>query len=191
LRAVRRFIDLEIFSDSGLAKTLADTTLDEVAKKSYLAEYLGSTCAFKHEKEQFDADTAETYKRKFYGFAERLYHNGAADGLTALATGCGLVSKRGTNRYRYAPTDDLLHALVLANVTSPVEESVFLQHIWSRYRMVIGPTEAKTALSGYEYDEPDFKDNRARLTQRLIGMGLAQRMSDACTYVSNPMNSCE
>ena len=189
LRAVRRFLDHNIFSDADLAETLADPTLDEVAKKSYLAEYLGRTCAFKHEKEQFEADTAEVYKRKFYGFAERLYHNGAADGLTALATGCGLVSKRGTNRYRYAPTDDLLRALVLANVASPLEESVFLQHIWSRYRMIIGPIEAKVALTDYEYDEPDFKNNRSRLTQRLIGMGLAQRMSDACTYVSNPMDS--
>jgi hypothetical protein len=55
--------------------------------------------------------------------------SGTADGLTGLATRSGLASKRGTNRYRYAPTDELLRALVFANVTSPIEESAFLRHL--------------------------------------------------------------
>jgi hypothetical protein len=99
------------------------------------------------------------------------------------------VSKRGTNRYRYAPTDELLRALVLANVTSPVEESAFLRRLYGRYRIVIGPIEAKEDVLSYLFDETDFKKNRDRFGQHLVGMGLAQRMSDACTYVLNPMES--
>ena len=187
--AVRKFIDKSAFADPELHKTLADPALDDLAKKEYLADHLARTCAFK--KNRIEAPDPKTLTQKFYSFADRLYRNGTADGLTALATGCGLASKRGTNRYRYAPTDDLLRALVLANVNAPLEESAFLSHIHKRYRIVIGPTEAKTEVLNYLFDETDFKKNRDRLAQHLIGMGLAHRMSDACTYVINPMDSRE
>jgi hypothetical protein len=140
-------------------------------------------------KKDMEATDAKMLTEKFYNFANRLYRDGTADGMTALATGCGLVSKRGTNRYRYAPTDELLRALVLANVRTPMEESAFLRHLHSRYRMVVGPKEAKAELLTYQFDETDFKRNRDRFAQHLIGMGLAQRMSDSCTYIMNPMES--
>jgi integrase len=114
----------------------------------------------------------------FYGFARKLYRGGTADGLTGLATGCGLASKRGTNRYRYAPTDELLRALVLANVTAPMEESAFLRHLHRRYRISIGPTEAKNEVLSYQFDETDFKKNRDRFGQHLVGMGLALSVLD-------------
>ena len=127
--------------------------------------------------------------QKFLGFADQVYRSGTGDGLTALGTGCGLVSKRGTSRYRYAPTDDLLRALVLANVTTPVEESAFLRQLQTRYKIVIGPAEAKYEVRNHLFDETDFKKNRERLAQHLVSMGLALRMSDACTYIINPMDS--
>jgi hypothetical protein len=184
--AVRKFIKTTVFSDPDLDKALANESLDDLAKKEYLAEHLVRTVSLKKD---LEASDPKTLTDKFYTFAARLYRDGTADGLTALATGCGLASKRGTNRYRYAPTDELLRALVLANVTSPMEETAFLRHIHARYRMVIGPTEAKGELLSYLFDETDFKKNRDRLAQHLIGMGLAQRMSDACTYIINPMDS--
>lgn len=184
--AVRKFLDTMVFSDEQLQKTLADDSLDALAKRDYLAEHLVRTVSLK---KTLDADNPQRLKEMFYTLATRLYRGGTADGLTALATGCGLVSKRGTNRYRYAPTDELLRALVFANVTLPVEESAFLQHLYSRYRIVIGPSEAKRDVLSYLYDETDFKKNRDRFGQHLVGMGLAQRMSDACTYILNPMES--
>jgi hypothetical protein len=184
--AVRKFIDNNAFSDPMLHETLADPSLDDLAKKEYLADHLAHTCAYK--KDRLDASDPNTLKQKFYSFAERLYRNGTADGLTALATGCGLASKRGTNRIRYAPTDDLLRVLVLANVNEPMEESAFLSYIHKRYRIVIGPAEAKIGVLN-NFDQTDFKKNKDRLAQHLIGMGLAHRMSDACTYIINPMNS--
>jgi len=185
--AVRRFIDETAFSDTTLAKTLADETLDDLARKEFLVEHLTRTCSFK--RDRFDAPDPKTFAQKFYSFADRLYRSATGDGLIAIAAGCGLTSKRGTNRYRYAPTDDLLRALVLVNVNAPLEESAFLRHIHKRYRIVIGPAEAKTEVLSYLFDETDFKKNRDRLAQHLIGMGLAHRMSDACTYVINPMDS--
>jgi hypothetical protein len=185
--AVRKFIDKTAFTDPELLQTLTDATLDDLAKKEYLADHLARTCALK--KERIDAADPKDFTQKFYSFADRLYRSATGDGLVSIAAGCGLASKRGTNRYRYAPTDDLLRALVLANVNAPLEESAFLRHIHKRYRIVIGPAEAKTEVLSYLFDETDFKKNRDRLVQHLIGMGLAHRMSDACTYVINPMDS--
>jgi hypothetical protein len=184
--AVRKFLDATVFADAQLQKTLADDSLDDLAKKEYLSEHLVRTVSLK---KLLDASDPRTLTELFYSLAARLYRKGTADGLTALATGCGLVSKRGTNRYRYAPTDDLLRALVFANVSSPIEESAFLRRLHNRYRIVIGPTEAKGDVLSYLLDETDFKKNRDRFGQHLVGMGLAQRMSDACTYVLNPMES--
>jgi hypothetical protein len=50
-------------------------------------------------------------------------------------------------------------------------------------------TEAKNEVLTYQFDETDFKKNRDRFGQHLVGMGLAQRKSDACTYVINPKES--
>jgi hypothetical protein len=187
--AVRTFVDNTVLSDPVLQKTLADPALDDLAKKDFLADHISRACALK--KDRIDATEPGIFIQKFHSFADQLYRNGTADGLTALATGCGLASKRGTNRYRYAPTDDLLRALVLANVSAPLEESAFLRQIHHRYRIVIGPAEAKSEVPSYRFDETDFKKNRDRLAQHLSGMGLAQRMSDACSYVINPMDSRE
>lgn len=187
-RAIRRFIRERGFSDPEVNKTLADLRLDELSRKEVLADHLARAFAVKKERiERIDGSDPKTFADNFYTFADRLYRDGAADGLTALATGSGLASKRGTNRYRYAPTDDLLSALVLANVTDPCEESAFLRRIHARYRMVIGQLEARDEVISYLFDEADFKKNRERLAQHLISMGLAHRMSDACTYVLNPM----
>lgn len=184
--AVRKFIDANVFSDPQLNKILTDDALDDVAKTDYLAEHLARTVSLKKRPETSDP---RKMTEIFYGFARKLYRGGTADGLTGLATGCGLASKRATNRYRYAPTDELLRALVLANVTAPMEESAFLRHLHRRYRISIGPTEAKNEVLSYQFDETDFKKNRDRFGQHLVGMGLAQRKSDACTYVINPMES--
>jgi hypothetical protein len=184
--AVRKFLETTVFSDARLQKTLADNSLDDLAKKEYLADHLVRTVSLK---KSLEASDPRRLTEMVYSLSTQLYRKGTADGLTGLGTGCGLVSRRGTNRYRYAPTDELLRALVFANVTSPVEESAFLRHLHRRYHIVIGPSEAKADVLSYLFDETDFKKNRDRFGQHLVGMGLAQRMSDACTYVLNPMES--
>ena len=62
---------------------------------------------------------------------------------SAYGRNCGLISKRGTRSYRYAPTDSLLKTLVLANVRKRMEINEFLRCIFDRYRMVFGPLEAQ------------------------------------------------
>lgn len=98
----------------------------------------------------------------------------------------GLVSKRGTNRFRYAPTDALLKTLVLATVRHRTEFGLFLTQLKERYGIVIGPEEAQAVLDADSFDRTSFERNRDRLEARLSSMGLVNRLSDGCAFVLNP-----
>jgi hypothetical protein len=98
----------------------------------------------------------------------------------------GLVSRRGTNTLRYAPTDPLLKALVLANVEDRMEYKDFLRRLYGRYGLVLGDAEAQSELDREEFDQKAFRANAQRLEQRLASLGVLKRLSDACTYVQNP-----
>lgn len=98
----------------------------------------------------------------------------------------GLVSKRGTNRLRYAPTDALLKTLVLATVSRRMEYKEFLDVLFARYGFVIGEREAERVLSHEDFEKKPFQMNSHRLEQRLSSLGMLRRLSDACAYVQNP-----
>lgn len=100
----------------------------------------------------------------------------------------GLVSKRGTNKLRYAPTDPLFKALIIANVRQRMEYKEFLSLLYSRYGLVFGDREAEFVLDGEEYDRKAFQSNAERLEQRLASLGMLRRLSDACAYVQNPFS---
>jgi hypothetical protein len=98
----------------------------------------------------------------------------------------GLVSKRGTNRLRYAPTDSLLKALLLANVPERMELNEFLQRLSDRYGFIIGDRQAEQVLAKETFDKKAFQGNAKRLEERLGSLGLLRRLSDGCAYVENP-----
>ena len=98
----------------------------------------------------------------------------------------GLISKRGTNKLRYAPNDALLKALILANVKDRMEFKAFLRLLFDRYGIVLGEREAATVMEDTDFDKKAFKANSARLEQRLSSLGMVKRLSDACAYVLNP-----
>ncbi len=100
----------------------------------------------------------------------------------------GLISKRGTNKLRYAPNDSLLKALVLANVRGRLEYNEFLSRMYTRYGLIFGDRQAETVLDKGEFDKKAFQANSERLEQRLGSLGMLRRLSDACAYVQNPFN---
>ena len=55
----------------------------------------------------------------------------------------GLVSKRGTVKLRYAPTDALLKTLLFANVDKRIELDQLLEKLHQRYGLVFGAKEGK------------------------------------------------
>jgi hypothetical protein len=105
----------------------------------------------------------------------------------ALGGGAGLVSRRGTNRLRYAPTDDLLKALIFANVPVRMEYGQFLARLYDRYGLIFGDREAHIALATEDFDKRAFQANAKRLENRLKTIGMLRKLSDACAYVENPL----
>ncbi|KQO70634.1 hypothetical protein ASF20_19240 [Methylobacterium sp. Leaf88] len=100
--------------------------------------------------------------------------------------GAGLVSKRGTNQLRYAPSDALLRTLILANVGVRMDYNEFLELLFERYGLVISDREAARVLRSEEFDRKSFQVNAERLERRLRALGKLRRLSDACAYVENP-----
>ncbi|MBV9468876.1 MAG: hypothetical protein JOZ57_06485 [Abitibacteriaceae bacterium] len=98
----------------------------------------------------------------------------------------GLVSRRGTNKFRYAPNDSLLKTLLLANVPKRMELHEFLHLLFERYGFVFNEHEAARVVSKEDFDPKPFAANAARLEQRLGSLGLLRRLSDGCAYVLNP-----
>lgn len=98
----------------------------------------------------------------------------------------GLISKRGTNKLRYAPNDALLKALILANVRDRMEFKLFLRRLFDRYGIVLGEREARIVMQDTDFDSKAFESNASRLEQRLSSLGMLRRLSDACAYVLNP-----
>jgi len=127
----------------------------------------------------------EQLRNDFLKTARKAYADAAGDAVPSLAQQCGLASRIKTTQYRYAPSDQFLRNLVYVTVTKPIKESEFLSLIYERYRLVIGPDEAK--LVQEEHYGPEFAKNNERLLRRLMAMGLARRMSDSFTYVRNPI----
>ena len=92
----------------------------------------------------------------------------------------GLVSKRGTVKLRYAPTDALLKTLLFANVEKRIELHQFLENLHRRYGLVFGDKDAERVLAKDEFDKKAFQANSRRLEQRLGSLGLLRRLSDSC-----------
>lgn len=151
-------------------------------------------------------DLAEALLKRDFSFAPRELHVGTVDELmlqfrqnletkhddnwsavhSAYGRAIGLVSRRGTNRNRYAPTDDLLKTLVMARVAKRTEFGKFLADLYAHYGLIFGPVEAEDALGETGFDASSFERNRSRLEARLGSMGLLKRLSDGCAYVLNP-----
>jgi hypothetical protein len=143
-------------------------------------------------KEEFSWDDEATVTdpedllRRFREEAKGRHRRHFAHVHRSYGRGIGLVSRRGTNRFRYAPNDDFLKYLVFANVRKRTEFSEFLANLHARYGLVFGEREAATALDATDIDKKPFQANAQRLEHRLGSLGLLRRLSDACAFVENP-----
>ncbi|RWC13182.1 hypothetical protein [Mesorhizobium sp.] len=124
---------------------------------------------------------------EFRRAAVNRHRNHVANVHRSYGIGAGLVSKRGTTRLRYAPTDSILKALILANVSTRMDFMEFLALLYDRYGLVLGEREAERALDPDEFDKKAFQANSGRLERRLRTLGMLRRLSDACAYVENPL----
>lgn len=98
----------------------------------------------------------------------------------------GLVSRRATTKFRYAPTDSFLKTLIFANVPQRMELKEFFHLLFDRYGLVFSEREAKQVIEEEDYESKPFAANAARLEARLSSLGLLRRLSDGCAYIINP-----
>ena len=118
---------------------------------------------------------------------ERVHTNYCAD--------IGLVN-RAEGAYRnYTMTDDLIRTLVitvLGNKKAQMKASEFLQILYERYYIVIGPLEGQQYFKNKKGHEPDyldekrFSDNRSAFIERLRKLDLLISLSDGYEYIKNP-----
>ncbi|WP_279357270.1 hypothetical protein [Methylobacterium indicum] len=108
--------------------------------------------------------------------------------MASHAKRAGLVLARGKAGTWYSPSESFLEALVLANVTAPMEFGRFLARLRTRYGIVVGPEQARDAFQGSLMSFEPFKANQVRLEERLAVLGYIDRKSDDCAFVINPFH---
>lgn len=114
---------------------------------------------------------------------------------TSYCADIGLVN-RAEGAYRnYTMTDDLIRTLVitvLGNKKAQMKASEFLQLLYERYLIVIGPLEGQQYFKNKKGHEPDyldekrFSDNRSAFIERLRKLDLLISLSDGYEYIKNP-----
>jgi hypothetical protein len=181
-QAAERYAETLLASEDWQA--LNDEALSEDERLQLAADLLDRD--FGYAPKELHLSTADDLLQQFRQALEVKHDENWSAVHPAYGRGIGLVSRRGTNRNRYAPTDDLLKTLVMARVPRRLEFGKFLADLYEHYGLVFGPVEAKTALEEANFDTTAFERNRERLELRLNSMGLLKRLSDACAYVENP-----
>lgn len=166
---------------------VADDALDDSERLEAARAQL--VRGFHYDPKSFDAASPEDLRVQFDQAGDAKYEENWSDVHSAYGRYIGLVSRRATNRYRYAPTDALLKTLVMARVPRRLEFSKFLSDLYVQYGLVLGPEEARMALPETAFDPAAFLANRERLEARLASMGLLKRLSDGCAYVLNPFGA--
>jgi hypothetical protein len=197
VEGMRRFVEQLLNEDARIAQILDPNFSPDIEEKDRAYELATELQRLFFLNENQTADlkklgTRDEVCSAIHAEAAKAYRSGTLSALESLGREGGLIDSRGTNRKRYAPIDQLIRALVFANLPddSPVEEADFLAHLMRRYGLVFGPNEANATISkqnSQHYDEDDYKRNRARLSRRIVGLGLGSSMSDSCTYVVNPL----
>ena len=104
--------------------------------------------------------------------AKKRHNQHVANVHRSYGRAIGLISKRGTNRLRYAPSDDLLRTIIFANVDRRAEFGLFLEQVFRKYGLIFGDKEALQVLDDNECDIKTFQANARRLEQRLASLGL-------------------
>jgi hypothetical protein len=133
------------------------------------------------------ADSLETPQRQLDAMLDKMRarNHDVGSAFASHARQIGLVSARQRNGTWYAPSDGLLEALVLSNVTEPTEFDQFLKRLFERYHFVVGDAEATDNIP---IPIAALKENARRLEERLRVLGFIDRKSDDCAFVINPFH---
>ncbi len=181
-RALVAFVEQFPSRNAEVFDTINDPNHNNETKAEALTEFFRKELHF----ESAQGHTVQEVKERVVAAGKVNCEKNIKAALSKLGKESGLVSKRGTNQLRYAPSDQLLRALILANVKENIEEKKFYEILHARYNFIISPDQAKHAIPEEQYEDASFKKNANRFTERLIALGFATKLSDACTYIKTP-----
>jgi len=128
----------------------------------------------------------EEWLEHFIGLALKRTHNQISRLIEPLGKQAGFVTARQGAGTWFNAADEFLESLVLANVSNPLTAGEFLDRLYRRYGLVIGPAEARAAFPGHDIDMTMFESNLQELERRLQGLGFVRRLSDDVAFVFNP-----
>ncbi len=190
-QSIESFESNNALSVEAIEKVIADVELSDQWKRpgrpqEVLTQRRGMLEALFGWDDEGTVTDPDNLLRSFRDDAKARHRRHFAQVHRSYGRGIGLVSRRGTNRFRYAPTDGFLKCIIFCNVTKRTEFNAFLGQLYDRYGLVFGEKEAESALTAQEIDKKPFQANSRRLEQRLSSLGLLKRLSDACAYVENP-----
>jgi len=128
----------------------------------------------------------EEWRDHFVNMALKRTHNQTSRLIEPLGKHAGFITGRRSIGTWLNASDEFLESMVLANVSKPMTVWEFLDQIYRRYGLVIGPSEARSAFPGGDIDITLFEANMQELERRLQGLGFVRRLSDDVAFVFNP-----
>lgn len=129
--------------------------------------------------------TPEAWLDSFISAAKRRDRNNISSMLGPLGRHGGFIVARRSAGTWFSASDEFLEALVLSVVRGPITVADFLDRLYRRYGIVIGPAEQRQAFSEPPCDISAFEENLREFEKRLTGLGYVKRLSDDCAFVSN------
>ena len=141
---------------------------------------------FKVKKNAIVGDSIKDLIDKAVEIGQNPKKNNAHDFLLPLTKNSGIADYRPGIGTWFNISDDLIIALVLSNVVKDTELHLFLDKLYKRYGLVIGPKEAEDAFGRPRVNNLKFASNLASFETRLSLLSLAKRHSDDCAFVINP-----
>ena len=118
--------------------------------------------------------------------AKKRSHNNVQRCILPITKGIGLATTRSGVGSWFCASDSMIIALVMANVNSTCELSDFTRLLYDRYKIVIGPSEARHAFDTLPIGIKCFEENLISLEDRMRRLSLTKRLSDDCAFVTNP-----
>lgn len=131
-----------------------------------------------------NAQTPQEQLEAFIRHATSRDKNNIHKYLLPLSKSSGFVTSRQRVGSWFSLDDQMLFALVLANVDATVELRDFVQKLYQRYGLIIGPQEARAAFGRIHAER--YEANLMALEARMTRLKLTQRLSDDCAFVTNP-----
>lgn len=192
LGRLRQMIDEA--TETYIRKTLEDkpswrqalTHADPNARQKLARNTIKESFSFKKADDLAPGGDAERMLDEFVAIAKSRSRNNISTLIEPLGKAAGFIDARQRIGSWFSASDEMLEALVLARVRTPKTITDFLADLYGRYRIVIGPREARLEFKTAPCDISSFEENLRMFEKRLTGLGYVKRLSDDCAFVSNP-----